>query len=101
MVSKLFSKITIRYGIYGCLLGFILILVMYIAGYTHSYSTIDFLIILMYIPTRIYIKFFPCSFEGGDCLFYGLEEVLFASPIYLGFLGFLTGLLVEKLRKKK
>ncbi|HLC73008.1 MAG TPA: hypothetical protein VJH20_00055 [Candidatus Nanoarchaeia archaeon] len=98
-MNKKYLKTGLKFGLYGILLGTFLILFMYVVGST-LYGR-DFLIYLMYIPIRIYIKFFPCSLDRGDCMFYGLEEMIFASPIYLGFLGFLIGILIEKLRKKK
>ena len=87
-------------GLISFFIGLLLILLMYIAGYVHSYTIIDFLILLMYIPTRIYVKFFPCTFEGGDCLFYGIEEVIFYSPLYLAILGILIGLIIGIIKKK-
>jgi len=72
---------------------------MYLSGYNHWYNVIDLLIAIMFIPLRIYTHFWHCSETGmGACLFWGLEEVIFASPIYFGIIGFLLGFIIDKIK---
>ena len=94
-------KTTIKYAFLGVFIGIFLIVLSYIISYTIRHKGNNFLILLFYIPNRVYTHFFPCPYTGLGCLYYGLDIVTYLSPIYLGILGFLIGLLVEKLRKKK
>ena len=98
MFKNLFRKIEIKYGLYGVLLGFLIII--FDKFFSSTEFGLNIVLTLVSIPTRIISLINPCQLKGFGCLYYGVDLAVFNSTIYLGILGFLIGTLV-KLRNIK
>ena len=98
------KKILLKYTIFGTVTGLFVSLISFVSL---RYNTVEILgNILVYIPFKIYEFIYQilhiCPYDlKSECGWFGLDLVIFTAPIYWGLLGFLIGLLVGKLRKKK
>lgn len=92
------KKTEVRYSLWGIIIGFIIIIYAEFVYYTKIGGNI--LLALTFLPTMIFGLIKSCP-PTSLCLYYGVDLAVFTAPIYLGILGFLIGLFIEKLRKKK
>ena len=97
MTKNLFKRREYRYGFYGVLIGILFNILDVFLRKTDV--GINIILALMRLPTLIISIIKPCPYTGFGCLYYGVDFALFTSPLYLGLLGFLIGLVMEKLRK--
>lgn len=96
--SKILTVPKIKYGFVGIALGCLIIFFAWFVRITKSDLGLNIILALMYIPTEILSFFRPCPYTGFGCLYYGVDLMVFTSPVYLGLLGFLLGELIEKWR---
>ena len=93
------TKLRFKYGFYGILIGILFNVLDIFLKKTDI--GINIILAMMRLPTLIISIIKPCPYTGFGCLYYGVDFALVTSPLYLGFIGFIIGLLMKKLGKKK